>query len=180
MAIKLQDIKDAKTRAKVASAIAQADLLLRELKHLGAGGGFVAANSSDPMTVSAGHDSRSGSARPKSSYNRKIVLDYWATFGIPVAVTEYRFHPKRKWRFDFAWPTVRVALEVEGGVWTGGRHTRGAGFLRDMEKYNSAAIAGWRVLRCVPSELCTKATALLLRFAIIHQADQDQPKEVLP
>jgi len=62
-------------------------------------------------------------------------------------VREYRFHPSRRWRFDFAWPDHMLAVEVEGGVWVQGRHNRGAGFLADMEKYNEAAIRGWRVLR---------------------------------
>lgn len=67
-------------------------------------------------------------------------------------VTEYRFHPVRKWRFDYAVPSLMVALEVEGGCWVGGRHTRGAGFKADMEKYNTAATLGWTVLRCTPDQ----------------------------
>jgi hypothetical protein len=63
------------------------------------------------------------------------------------AVREHRFHPTRRWRFDFAWPLISVALEVEGAVWVGGRHTRGSGFLGDMTKYNTATLMGWRVLR---------------------------------
>jgi len=62
-------------------------------------------------------------------------------------VPEFRFHPTRKWRFDFAYPQKRVAIEIEGGVWTGGAHTRGKHFESDCEKYNAAAILGWRVLR---------------------------------
>lgn len=60
---------------------------------------------------------------------------------------EYRFHPTRKWRFDFAWPDRKLAVELEGAVWTNGRHTRGSGFVADMEKYNAAALMGWRVVR---------------------------------
>jgi len=60
---------------------------------------------------------------------------------------EYRFHDKRRWRFDFAWPEQKLAVEIEGGVWTNGRHTRGAGFIADSEKYNTAALLGWKVLR---------------------------------
>jgi very-short-patch-repair endonuclease len=66
---------------------------------------------------------------------------------LPEPVREYRFAPDRKWRFDFAWPHRLLAVEVEGGVWSGGRHTRGSGYVKDMEKYNRAAVLGWCVLR---------------------------------
>ena len=56
----------------------------------------------------------------------------------------------RKWRFDYAWPAKKIAVEVEGGVFTNGRHSRGAGMAADMEKYNTATLMGWRVFRyCV-------------------------------
>ena len=87
-----------------------------------------------------------------------IFLTLCAAMGVPPPVSEHKFHPARKWRFDFAWPEVRLALEVEGGVWTGGRHTRGAGFLKDIEKYNVAACLGWRVLRCTPGTLLHRET----------------------
>ena len=60
---------------------------------------------------------------------------------------EYRFHESRRWRFDLAWPTLRVAFEREGGTWQGSRHTSGKGFRADCEKYNEAAVAGWVVIR---------------------------------
>lgn len=81
-------------------------------------------------------------------------------------LTEHRFHPIRKWRFDYAWEEHRVALEVEGGVWVGGRHTSGAGFVKDMEKYNEAACLGWRIIRCQPRELCSSKTINTIKKAI--------------
>lgn len=60
---------------------------------------------------------------------------------------EYKFHPKRKWRADFFITGTKILVEVEGGIWNGGRHTRGKGYLGDMEKYNEAAAMGYTVLR---------------------------------
>lgn len=77
-------------------------------------------------------------------------------------MAEYRFHPSREWRFDFAIPERHVAIEVEGGAFIGGRHVRTDGYLRDMEKYNEAAAAGWLVLRVLPSELLSTATLRLI------------------
>ena len=85
-------------------------------------------------------------------------------------VKEHQFHDKRKWRFDYAIPEWRIALEVEGGVHTGGRHIRPKGFLGDMEKYNEAAILGWRVLRCVPNDLISGKTIEMIRRAYETQA----------
>jgi very-short-patch-repair endonuclease len=67
--------------------------------------------------------------------------------------TEYRFHKPRRWKFDVAWPDCRVAVELEGGIWTRGRHTRGKGYRRDMEKYNAASMDGWTVLRYCANDI---------------------------
>lgn len=53
----------------------------------------------------------------------------------------------KDWRMDFAWPDRKLAVEIEGGIWTGGRHNRGVGMVGDMRKYNAAALMGWKVLR---------------------------------
>lgn len=79
---------------------------------------------------------------------------------------EWKFHPVRKWRFDYAFPDFKVALEVEGGVFTGGRHTRSLGFMKDIEKYNTAAVLGWIVVRTVPDELYTGKTLTMLKLLI--------------
>lgn len=67
--------------------------------------------------------------------------------GLPEPVREHRFHDVRRFRFDFAWLDQKIAAEVEGGIWVRGRHTRGAGFKNDCEKYNLAASEGWKVYR---------------------------------
>lgn len=61
-------------------------------------------------------------------------------------VRELRFHPQRRWRLDFAWPDNLLACEVNGGVWTRGRHSRPRGLLNDWEKASEAAILGWRLV----------------------------------
>jgi very-short-patch-repair endonuclease len=71
------------------------------------------------------------------------VLDHHLT----TPVREYRFCLERRWRFDFAFLPEKLAVEIEGGVWTGGRHTRPQGFIDDCDKYNRAVLLGWRVLR---------------------------------
>lgn len=81
-----------------------------------------------------------------SDLEELLALALRAT-NLPAAKREYRFHPVRRWRFDFAWPAHKAAVEVEGGVWTSGRHTRGSGFVADCDKYNTAVLMGWRVLR---------------------------------
>jgi very-short-patch-repair endonuclease len=67
--------------------------------------------------------------------------------GLPAPTAEFRFHPTRRWRFDFAWPDRSIAVEVDGAIFVGGRHTRGIGVEKDCEKYAEAMLAGWRVLR---------------------------------
>ena len=60
---------------------------------------------------------------------------------------EFYFHPERKWRADFHLVNKKILVEVEGGIWTGGRHTRGKGYLGDLEKYNAATMMGFQVIR---------------------------------
>lgn len=64
--------------------------------------------------------------------------------------TEVKFHPSRQWRFDLADKENKIAVEIEGGIWTRGAHGRGTGIMRDIEKYNAAQSLGWRVYRTTP------------------------------
>lgn len=80
--------------------------------------------------------------------------------GVALPETEAVFHPVRRWRFDYLWREQRVVLEVDGGVFAkgedgqrGGRHNRGAGWVKDTEKLNAAAALGFRKLRCMPRQL---------------------------
>jgi len=102
-------------------------------------------------------------------YNPNIVLAYFKSCGLPPAVTEHVFHPTRRWRFDFAWIDEKVVLEVEGGIWIGGGHSRGSGVSKDMEKYNAATLLGWRIIRCQPKEICMMETVMMLKLLIDQQ-----------
>lgn len=86
---------------------------------------------------------------PLSDAEAALIFQLKAV-GVSAPISELRFHPTRKWRFDLAWPDLLVAVEVEGGSWSAGRHTRGVGFEGDCEKYDEAQLAGWLVLRVTP------------------------------
>lgn len=73
--------------------------------------------------------------------------------GMPEPVREHYFALPRRWRFDLAFPDYRVAIEIEGGVYVAGRHARGAGYEKDTEKYNTATVLGWLVLRFTTSQI---------------------------
>jgi hypothetical protein len=94
-------------------------------------------------------------------------------------VTELRFHPTRKWRFDFAWPSRLVAVEVHGAAdiipgttkcphcheFKRGRHLRRDGFEADREKINEAVLLGWRVFEFSSQQVRRgEALAVLRRF----------------
>jgi very-short-patch-repair endonuclease len=84
-----------------------------------------------------------------------VLRGQMRSYGIasPALREEHRFHATRKFLFDFAIPHLRIAIEVEGGVFMRprpgrkSRHTSGAGYQRDCTKYNLAALDGWTVLR---------------------------------
>ena len=77
--------------------------------------------------------------------------------GLRVALSEKGL---KDWRFDFAWPYLKIAVEVEGGGWSNGRHTTGKGFSADLQKYNAAMQNGWTVYRC-DSALIKSGKALI-------------------
>ena len=135
MAYKLADIKDEKQRDRVRAAM-----------H-----GIKSKPISPPKRAK-------NNVKPGTYYNRDVVTAYFTQQGLPAPVYEHRFHPTRMWRLDIAWPDRLIAVEVEGGVWSGGRHGRGSGIVKDMEKANALTMAGWRLLRVLPNELCMQET----------------------
>ena len=105
--------------------------------------------------------------KPKDyATERAAVVQLFEDAGLPLPVAEHRFHPTRLWRFDYAWPAQKIALEVEGGIWTGGRHISPAGFIADLEKYNAAAVLGWRIIRLTPKSILTPISVHLVREAM--------------
>ena len=89
----------------------------------------------------------------KKSKLEERALNIIKLAGFTEPESEYRFHPTRKWRFDLAYPKNKIAIELEGGIWTMGAHSRGAHFNSDSEKYNEAVILGWKVLRYTTNTL---------------------------
>ena len=77
------------------------------------------------------------------------IWNHTAPKHLPAPVREYKFDPNRSWRLDFAWPDIKVSVEIQGGQWKkgGGGHQRGGGFRKNCEKINAAQLAGWTVLQ---------------------------------
>jgi len=99
--------------------------------------------------------------RPPSRLERRFA-DLWHKAGGPPLEAEFRFHPKRRWRADFAHVPSRTLIEIEGGIYVQGRHNRAAGFAADLEKYLEAALDGWRVVRLGPAELTLQVVGRLV------------------
>lgn len=93
----------------------------------------------------------------KAQLEQRFLEAWNRTFPqLPKPTMQLRFHPVRKWRFDFAWEyvggitaiqTVKLAVEIDGGAFVGGGHGRGAQQAKDYDKMNTATSMGWRVLR---------------------------------
>jgi very-short-patch-repair endonuclease len=76
-----------------------------------------------------------------------VLSAHLRELGLGDFARELTFSAERRWRFDYAIERLKIAIEIEGGLFTGGRHTRGLGFQDDCDKYNAAAALGWRVFR---------------------------------
>lgn len=100
----------------------------------------------------------------KESEGEMILQQYLFLLSAPAHVREYEFARPRRWRFDVAWPEQKVAIEIEGGSWIRGRHTRGKGYSDDCEKYNEAAFKGWAVFRFTTSQLTPEALLRVVQF----------------
>jgi len=87
----------------------------------------------------------------------ELVQEHCRVEYLPWPIPELRFHPTRKWKFDYAWLVPQIAMEIQGGIWTGGRHSRGKGQKDDMEKLSVAATMGWTVLQVTPAQIKDKS-----------------------
>ena len=102
---------------------------------------------------------------------------------LPEPEREVKFHPVRKWRFDFAWPAYRVAVEIDGGTWVGAKsHASGPGIEADKDKHNAAVERGWRLLRFTSPDLrgaqvikTIQQVANLLRKGKVADVDEQLP-----
>lgn len=96
---------------------------------------------------------KTATKRPKKVKGEKVVSEGESTLSLQLKALkiefeqEFKFHPDRKWKADFHLIDKKILVEVEGGIWSGGRHTRGKGYLGDLEKYNAATMMGFQVIR---------------------------------
>ena len=99
----------------------------------------------------------------KPKRDLRLLVNQW-----PGAVTEHTFAKPRRWRFDFAWPAIKVAVEYEGIFSAKSRHTTPTGYSGDAEKYSTAAALGWCVIRVTAPMVRDGRAADLLTLA--HEA----------
>lgn len=101
--------------------------------------------------------------RAKREKHEKAFALIWKALGGVELQREVTFC-ERKWRFDFAQVETKVAVEIEGGVWSGGRHTRGKGYIEDCTKYNRASVLGWTVFRLTPDMITRDKVQEIINF----------------
>jgi len=77
------------------------------------------------------------------SLAESMLVDDLTDIGYAAEELGYKFHPDRLWRFDLAWPSLMLAIEVDGR----GRHQTDKGRIDDCQKLNAALELGWRCLR---------------------------------
>ena len=94
-----------------------------------------------------------------------LVLQLKA-LGVPAPKREYRFHPVRQFRADLAWIDARLLVEVDGGLYVQGGHSRGAGRERDYARDAEAMMLGWRVLRVSPRQVKNGQAAAWVRSVL--------------
>jgi len=109
--------------------------------------------------------------------DRRLFLAWLANSGFPAAQWELKFDTEndRDWRFDWAWPEAKVALEIQGGTFVNGRHSRGPALRKEYEKLNAAIVQGWVVIHTLAGEVMTNATARTLRRLLVERTPKETP-----
>lgn len=99
----------------------------------------------------------------RGSLLEQSFLSYWRILAIgqPEPIAEFRFDSVRKFRFDFAFPDSKVAVEIDGGLFTNGRHNRASGYITDCDKYNLAVERGWQILRYTSQHIDNDPQAMI-------------------
>lgn len=77
----------------------------------------------------------------------EVLYSHILVAGIPVPERQEKIIPNRKFQFDFSWPLYKIVVEVDGGEWIQGRHSRGKGMASDNEKMNEVQLLGWKIFR---------------------------------
>lgn len=125
-------------------------------------------------------------ATNRSELEEGLALQFRA-MGVTGYVREYRFAAEhvgmgpgvlnrlraaglRDWKFDFAWPLLSFAVEVDGGTWVQGGHNTGEGSTRDMNKQHQALSLGWRLYRCNGELVKSGAAALLIQRLVNEES----------
>ena len=98
---------------------------------------------------------------PRHNSGEEAFQTFLRIFKARTAVRNFRFHPTRKWELDFAWPALKVGIEIQGGIFRpgGGAHSRPANILRDLAKHNALLDLGWRVWEVLPRD-CRSGAAV--------------------
>lgn len=92
----------------------------------------------------------------KETLENKFASTWAMLFpNLPPPARQVKFHPHRRWRWDFSWEfaDIKLAVEIQGGTWTKGGHTTGTGINADYEKWREAVRLGWKVLPFSTSDM---------------------------
>jgi len=108
--------------------------------------------------------------KPKQSSDLELLLDeHLRRLGVPPGEPEVRFAPPRRFRIDRFWPDAKptpLAVEVEGGEWSGGKHGTGVGMTSNCEKSALLAIRGYRLMRVTGGQVRSGQAALWIEAAL--------------
>lgn len=105
---------------------------------------------------------------PKINVGEESFAAWAKRLNLPAFERNFRFHPDRKLEIDFAWPALKLGLEIQGGVWNAGKHGRPLGIMADMAKHNILLDLGWTVYQFTPQE-CRIGSAALHIERIINE-----------